>query len=117
VNTSDVVCSTYLYSPSNKNEQRAVSPRPYQHSSTIHITPGGIGIEDQRDRRHGLPRKAHNFYTHLYNKVVFDVLKERFGEHKAALFARSATADGQRSPIHWGGDCESTYEAMAEVSA
>jgi alpha-D-xyloside xylohydrolase len=60
------------------------------------------------------PRKAHNFYPHLYNKVVFDVLKERFGEHKAALFARSATAGGQRFPVHWGGDCESTYEAMAE---
>lgn len=60
------------------------------------------------------PRKAHNFYTHLYNKVVFDAVQERYGEHQAALFARSATAGGQRYPVHWGGDCESTYEAMAE---
>ena len=31
------------------------------------------------------------------------------------LFARSATAGGQQFPVHWGGDCESTFEAMAET--
>jgi alpha-D-xyloside xylohydrolase len=30
------------------------------------------------------------------------------------LFARSATAGGQQFPVHWGGDCESTYLSMAE---
>ena len=30
------------------------------------------------------------------------------------LFARSATAGGQQFPVHWGGDCESTFESMAE---
>ena len=30
------------------------------------------------------------------------------------LFARSATAGGQQYPVHWGGDCESTFVAMAE---
>ncbi len=30
------------------------------------------------------------------------------------LFARSATAGGQQLPVHWGGDCESTYASMAE---
>jgi alpha-D-xyloside xylohydrolase len=30
------------------------------------------------------------------------------------LFARSATVGGQRFPVHWGGDCESTYASMAE---
>lgn len=30
------------------------------------------------------------------------------------LFARSATAGTQRFPLQWGGDCESTAEAMAE---
>ena len=33
---------------------------------------------------------------------------------EAVVFARSATAGGQRFPIHWGGDCESTYVAMAQ---
>lgn len=31
------------------------------------------------------------------------------------LFARSATAGGQQLPVHWGGDCCSTFEAMAET--
>ncbi|GMK57125.1 hypothetical protein CspeluHIS016_0309650 [Cutaneotrichosporon spelunceum] len=61
------------------------------------------------------PRKAHNFYSLIYNKVVFEVVEKKFGKHEAALFARSATAGGQRFPVHWGGDCESTYEAMSET--
>src|SRR5262245_1586503 len=38
------------------------------------------------------PQKMHNFYPYLYNKVVFDVLREKRGEGEAAVFARSATA-------------------------
>src|SRR5690606_30447311 len=60
------------------------------------------------------PDKMHNYYTFLYNKLVFDVLKDRLGKGEATLFARSATAGGQQFPVHWGGDCDSTYEAMAE---
>jgi alpha-D-xyloside xylohydrolase len=60
------------------------------------------------------PERMHNYYTHLYNKVVFDVLEEVRGKNEAVLFARSATAGGQQFPVHWGGDCESTFEAMAE---
>ena len=33
------------------------------------------------------------------------------------LFARSATAGGQQFPVHWGGDCESTFDSMAEIAA
>jgi len=57
------------------------------------------------------PQRMHNYYTYLYNETVHDLLRER-GE--AVVFARSATAGSQRFPVHWGGDCESTYEAMAE---
>jgi len=60
------------------------------------------------------PHQMHNYYTQLYNKVVFDVLEEKKGRGEAALFARSATAGGQQFPVHWGGDCEATYESMAE---
>ncbi|MGW7518116.1 alpha-xylosidase [Streptomyces sp. NPDC054796] len=60
------------------------------------------------------PRRMHNYYTHLYNDTVFQVLREERGEGEAVLFARSATAGGQQFPVHWGGDCESTYPAMAE---
>ncbi|MFD1956243.1 alpha-xylosidase [Paenibacillus thailandensis] len=60
------------------------------------------------------PMKMHNYYTQLYNKVVFDVLEEKLGKGEATLFARSATAGGQQFPVHWGGDCYADYESMAE---
>ena len=61
------------------------------------------------------PIKMHNYYTYLYNKTVFDVLKEYYGENKACLFARSATTGGQQFPVHWGGDCSAEYSSMAET--
>lgn len=61
------------------------------------------------------PIKMHNFYTYLYNECVFNVLKDYYGENKACLFARSATAGGQKFPVHWGGDCSGNYNSMAEV--
>ncbi|WP_017813915.1 MULTISPECIES: alpha-xylosidase [Paenibacillus] len=60
------------------------------------------------------PVKMHNYYTFLYNKVVFELLEETLGKNEAALFARSATVGGQQFPVHWGGDCSSTFESMAE---
>lgn len=60
------------------------------------------------------PQKMHNFYTYLYNKVVYEVLAKRFGKDEAVLFARSATAGSQKFPVHWGGDCVSRYESMGE---
>ena len=60
------------------------------------------------------PERMHNYYTQLYNKVVFELLEKVRGEGDAVLFARSATAGGQQFPVHWGGDCESTFESMAE---
>jgi alpha-D-xyloside xylohydrolase len=60
------------------------------------------------------PQKMHNYYTFLYNKVVFEALEQKLGRGEAALFARSATAGGQQFPVHWGGDCSANYESMAE---
>lgn len=60
------------------------------------------------------PEKMHNYYPHLYNKAVHDLLARERGEGEAVLFARSATAGGQQFPVHWGGDCDSTYASMAE---
>ena len=51
------------------------------------------------------PVKMHNFYTYLYNEAVYEVLCEVRGRDDACLFARSATAGGQKFPVHWGGDC------------
>ena len=60
------------------------------------------------------PERMHNYYTLLYNKTVFELLEKRRGKGEAVVFARSATAGGQKYPVHWGGDCESTFESMAE---
>ena len=60
------------------------------------------------------PMKMHNYYTYQYNKVVFDLLERKRGKGEAVLFARSATVGGQKFPVHWGGDCWSDYESMAE---
>lgn len=60
------------------------------------------------------PEKMHNFYAFLYNKVVYEALQKRYGRDQAVLFARTACAGTQRFPLQWGGDCESTPEAMAE---
>lgn len=61
------------------------------------------------------PVAMHNYYTHLYNRLVFEVLEQEVGQHQACLFARLATVGGQQYPVHWGGDCMSTFEAMAET--
>ncbi|MBC2605465.1 alpha-xylosidase [Pelagicoccus albus] len=60
------------------------------------------------------PVKMRNLYTIQYNECVFNAVKEVRGEGEAVLFARSAYASGQRFPAHWGGDCWSTFESMAE---
>lgn len=60
------------------------------------------------------PNKMHNYYTLLYNKVVYNVLQDELGKGEALVFARSATVGSQQFPVHWGGDCVSKYESMAE---
>jgi len=60
------------------------------------------------------PVKMHNFYPIIYNETVFRAIEARRGRGEAVLFARSSYASGQRFPVHWGGDCWSTFESMAE---
>jgi len=61
------------------------------------------------------PVKMHNYYSYLFNKAVYNALTEFFGESETCLFARSATVGGQKFPVHWGGDCFASYDAMAET--
>jgi len=61
------------------------------------------------------PLHMHNYYTFLYNKLVFDTIREKRGEGEAMVFARSATAGGQQFPVHWGGDNSAVYISMAET--
>ena len=63
---------------------------------------------------HSDPNRMHNYYTHLYNEAVFNLIVSKRGLNEACLFARSATVGGQQFPVHWGGDCVSMYASMAE---
>lgn len=54
------------------------------------------------------PVRMHNYYPYLYNKAVFDVIPG------SCVFTRSATVGSQKFPVHWGGDCDSKFESMAE---
>ncbi|MBE5774593.1 MAG: alpha-xylosidase, partial [Clostridiales bacterium] len=70
----------------------------------------GVKFHDGSD-----PLHMHNYYTHLYNKMVFELLEKKRGKGEAVLFARSATAGGQQFPCHWGGDNTANYLSMAET--
>lgn len=61
------------------------------------------------------PVRMHNYYAQLYNQLVFETLEEARGRGEAVVFARSATAGGQKYPCHWGGDNFATYVSMAET--
>ncbi|PYI01857.1 putative sugar hydrolase [Aspergillus sclerotiicarbonarius CBS 121057] len=64
------------------------------------------------------PTRMHNYYTYLYNQTVHSVLLSHPNptpNRNAILFSRSATVGSQRHPIHWSGDSESSFPAMAEV--
>ena len=71
---------------------------------------GGVVYHDGSD-----PVKMHNFYPIVYNETVFRAIEAQRGQGEVVLFARSSYASGQRFPVHWGGDCWSTFESMAEI--
>jgi alpha-D-xyloside xylohydrolase len=60
------------------------------------------------------PAVMHNYYSYLYNKAVFELLENFHGKGNAIVFARSAATGCQKFPVHWGGDCDATWESMAE---
>ena len=68
----------------------------------------GVRYHDGSD-----PVEMHNLYALKYNEVVFELLRETRRDD-AVVFARSTYASGQRFPVHWGGDCWSNFESMAE---
>jgi len=42
------------------------------------------------------PYRLHNTYSVIYNDLVFNLIRESFGEGEAVVFARSSTVGGQR---------------------
>ncbi|MDI6857163.1 MAG: glycoside hydrolase family 31 protein [Dehalococcoidia bacterium] len=77
----------------------------------------GEGVpEDARfsDGRTGA--QVHNIYPLLYNRAVFEVIREERGD-EAMVWARSGYAGSQRYPVHWVGDTQCTWGGMAGALA
>ena len=64
----------------------------------------------------GVPSEAmHNRYPLLYNRAVFEVTQEVWGEDEGVVWSRSAWAGSQRYPVHWSGDGVARFEDLAPV--
>jgi len=55
--------------------------------------------------------EVHNLYPLLYNRAVWEIIREERGE--AVVFGRSGYAGSQRYPINWTGDSPCTWGGMA----
>ena len=60
------------------------------------------------------PYLMHNYYSFIYNRTVFTLMKELKGD-EAIVFGRSATIGCQQFPVHWAGDNVASYVSMAET--
>ena len=71
----------------------------------------GEGIAEDAIYQNIDGKHFHNLYSLVYNHVVFHYTKSVSGEN--LVWARSGTAGSQRYPIHWGGDSQCSFEALA----
>ncbi|MCR4578229.1 MAG: hypothetical protein K5784_10035 [Clostridiales bacterium] len=66
----------------------------------------GEGIPEEAVYRGIEGRYFHNLYSLAYNATVF-------GASNGIVWARSGTTGSQRFPMHWGGDSQCSFEALA----
>ena len=71
----------------------------------------GEGIPEDAHYARIKGKYFHNTYSLLYNATVFEACKSVTGEN--LVWARSGTAGSQRYPLHWGGDSQCTFDALA----
>ncbi len=71
----------------------------------------GEGIPEEAIYRNIDGKRFHNLYTLVYNATVAGAIREVTGEH--IVWARSGTAGSQRYPLHWGGDSQCNWSALA----
>lgn len=87
-----------------------------EYAPTPDLDYGGKARREGISYKNGLsPESMHNYYSFLYSEAVFEVLEKRFGKNNACLYTRTATAGGQRFPVHFAASSPSTYPAMAET--
>jgi len=58
-------------------------------------------------------RVMHNVYPYLYNRTVYEAVREVNGADEALVWGRSAWTGSQRFPMHWGGDPQTSWNGMA----
>ncbi len=73
----------------------------------------GEGIPEDAVYQNIDGRHFHNLYSLVYNHTIFNATKETSGEN--IVWARSGTAGSQRYPVHWGGDSQCSFEALAST--
>jgi len=71
----------------------------------------GEGAPEQGEYSIGSDPCIHNLYPVIYNKVVYETIKETRGE--AIVWGRSGGLGIHRYPIRWTGDPDSTPRGMA----
>jgi alpha-D-xyloside xylohydrolase len=58
-------------------------------------------------------RASRNRQAHRYTEAVHEAMAEVRPDRTPLLWARPGWAGGQQHPVHWGGDPNTTFEAMA----
>jgi alpha-D-xyloside xylohydrolase len=58
-------------------------------------------------------RVSRNRQAHRYTEAVHEAMAEARPDRRPLLWARPGWAGGQQFPVHWGGDPNTTFEAMA----
>lgn len=62
----------------------------------------------------GIPyKKLHNLYGLLYQKAGYEISEAIKGKNNTMIWARTGWIGCQRYPVHWGGDCASSWDGLA----
>jgi alpha-D-xyloside xylohydrolase len=58
-------------------------------------------------------KKLHNIYSLLYQKTAYEISESIKGKSNTMIWARAGWIGCQRYPVHWGGDCASSWDGLA----
>lgn len=73
----------------------------------------GEAIEENAEY-FGMPyKKLHNLYGLLYQKAAYEISESIKGKNDTMIWARAGWTGCQRYPVHWGGDCASSWDGLA----
>ncbi len=73
----------------------------------------GEAIEEDVDYQNLPYRKLHNIYGLLYQKAAYEITEKVKGKEETMIWARAGWTGCQRYPIHWGGDCASSWDGLS----